>query len=136
MYAAMPWQRRDMALRGVPADSVLELAGLLDIPLEVLSRALGIAPVTVRRKAKNHELLTLDQAERVLGLQRIVGFVVWMVEYCGDATNFNAGRWTGRWLTAGQPALGGVLAIQYLDTIAGHEALLELLGKNVSGTYA
>lgn len=132
----MPWQRRDMALRGVPADSVLELAGLLDIPLEVLSRALGIAPVTVRRKAKNHELLTLDQAERVLGLQRIVGFVEWMVEYCGDATNFNAGIWTGRWLTAGQPALGGVLAIQYLDTIAGQEALLELLGKNVSGTYA
>ncbi len=70
--------------QGIPAVELEELAALLGLPIVNLSRALGVPPTTIRRKAKNRDALPEDQGERVLGLQRIVGQVQTMVEECGD----------------------------------------------------
>lgn len=113
-----------------------ELAALLGLPIVNLSRALGVPPTTIRRKAKNRDALPADQGERVLGLQRIVGQVQKMVEECGDPSNFDAAAWTGNWLMAPQPALGGRLALEFLRTSTGLQLLSELLSHNVTGAYA
>ena len=73
---------------------------------------------------------------RVLRLQSIVGQVQTMVEECGDPTNFDAAAWTGDWLTAPQPALGGRQAMEFLGTVTGLQLLSDLLMKNVTGAYA
>lgn len=128
---------REAAIRqGIPAVELEELAALLGLPIVNLSRALGVPPTTIRRKAKNRDALPADQGERVLGLQRIVGQVQKMVEECGDPSNFDAAAWTGNWLMAPQPALGGRLALEFLRTSTGLQLLSELLSHNVTGAYA
>lgn len=121
---------------GVPAAEVENLAVLLRLPLFELSRALGVPPSTLRRKASKAGVLPLDQAERVVGLQRIVGQVQTMVEECGDPANFDAAAWTGDWLLAPQPSLGGRLAIEFLCTVTGQQLLSATLSRKVTGAYA
>lgn len=121
---------------GVPAAELEEMAALLGLPVVDLSRALGVPPSTLRRKAKNREALPADQGERVLGLQRIVGQVQTMVEQSGDPTSFDAAAWTGAWLMAPQPALGGSRALDLLGTVTGQQLLSESLSRNVTGAYA
>lgn len=122
--------------QGVAAGEVEDLAALLGLPLARLSCALGVPHSTIRRKARINEALRLDQGERVLGLQRIVGRVQAMVEKGGDPTGFDAGAWTGRWLLSAQPAIGGRLAIEFLGTVTGQQLLDDLLLRNLTGTYA
>lgn len=129
-------EREAAIRRGVSAVELEDLAAWLGLPLLELSRALGVPPSTIRRKAKNREPLPAEQGERVLGLQRIVGQVQTMVEECGDPTNFDVAVWTGNWLTSPQPALGGRLAMEFLGTVTGEQLLSDLLMKNVTGAYA
>ena len=121
---------------GVPATSVRELATLLGMPVFELSAALGISPSTIRRKSRKAQLLAVDQGERVIWLQRIVGLVQHMVEKCGDPTEFDAAQWTGKWLRRTQPCLGGKRPLDYLDSVTGQQLLSGLLMQNVGGTYA
>ena len=129
-------EREAAIRRGVSAVELEDLAAWLGLSLLELSRALGVPPSTIRRKAKNSEPLPAEQGERVLGLQSIVGQVQTMVEECGDPTNFDAAAWTGDWLTAPQPALSGRLAMEFLGTVTGLQLLSDLLMKNVTGAYA
>lgn len=129
-------EREAVIRRGVSAVELEDLGAWLGLPLLELSRALGVPSSTIRRKAKNSEPLPAEQGERVLGLQCIVGQIQTMVEECGDPTNFDAAAWTGDWLTAPQPALGGRLAMEFLGTVTGLQLLSELLMKNVTGAYA
>lgn len=122
--------------QGVAAGEVEDLAALLGLPRARLSCALGIPHSTIRRKARNEEALRLDQGERVLGLQRLIGRIQTIVEEGGDATGFDAGAWAGRWLLSPQPALGGRLAIEFLGTVTGQQLLDDLLLRNLTGTYA
>ena len=122
--------------RGIAAKEVEHLSSLLGLPLLELSIALGVPPTTIRRKARGGRVLRLDQGERVMGLQRIVGQVQTMVEDCGDPTNFDAGAWTGVWLKRAVPALGGKRPIEFLNTVAGLQLLSDLLQRNVTGAYA
>jgi putative toxin-antitoxin system antitoxin component (TIGR02293 family) len=128
---------RAAAIRqGVPAVELENLAALLGLPLPELSRALGVPPSTIRRKAKKREALPAVQGERVLGLQRIVGQVQTMVEECGDPKNFDVGVWTGNWLLSPQPALGEGSGMDFLGTVTGQQLLSDLLMRNVSGAYS
>lgn len=126
----------DAIREGVPAMSVRELATLLGMPVFELSAALGVAPSTIRRKSHKEELLALDQGERVIWLQRLVGQVQHIVEKYGDSTEFDAATWTGKWLTRPQRCLGGKRPMEYLDSVTGQQLLSGLLMQNVSGTYA
>lgn len=135
LYAASPAERRDIVLLGVAGASVRDMASVLGLSVETVSSALRIAPATARRKARNQEVLAVDQGERLLGLQRIVGHVQSLVERGGDPSHFDAGRWTGKWLISPHPALGGTCPIEYLDTNAGHEVLSALLESYLSGNY-
>jgi putative toxin-antitoxin system antitoxin component (TIGR02293 family) len=121
---------------GVPAAELEEMAALLGLPVVDLSRALGVPPSTLRHKARKGVALTLDQGERVVGLQRLVGQVQTMVEGCGDPTAFDAAAWTRDWLLAPQPALGGSRALDFLGTVTGQQLLSESLSRNVTGAYA
>lgn len=129
-------EREAAISRGVSAVELKNMAALLGLPLVELSLALGVPSSTIRRKAKSSEPLPAEQGERVLGLQRIVGQVQTMVEQSGDPTSFDAAAWTGAWLMAPQPALGGRLAMEFLGTVTGLQLLSELLMKNVTGAYA
>lgn len=135
--SAATWGELAVAVRqGIPAKEVEDLAALLGLPFDELCRALGLPLSTIRRKAKNQELLPADQGERVQGLQRIVGQVQTMVEECGDPANFDAAVWTGNWLLSPQPALGGGSGMDFLGTVTGQLLLSESLSRSASGAYA
>ncbi|WP_019916254.1 antitoxin Xre-like helix-turn-helix domain-containing protein [Methyloversatilis discipulorum] len=135
--SAASWGELAVAVhQGIPAKEVEDLAALLGLPFDELCRALGLPLSTIRRKAKNQELLPAVQGERVLGLQRIVGQVQTMVEECGNPTNFDVGVWIGNWLLSPQPALGGGSGMDFLGTVTGEQLLSDLLMRNVSGAYS
>lgn len=136
LYAASCTEFLAAVQSGVPAASIAELAVALDLPLATLSEALDVPSSTARRKAKNDEVLSPSQGERVLGLQKLIGQIQLMVEQGGDPTGFDVFGWTGQWLSRRVPALGGEYPIQYLRTIAGQAALSDLLTRNISGTYS
>lgn len=136
LYAASYTEFLAVVRSGVPAASISEMAVALDLPFATLSEALDVPASTARRKAKNDEMLSPSQGERVLGLQKLIGQIQLMVEQCGDPTGFDVFGWTGRWLGKRVPALGGEYPIQYLRTIAGQAALSDLLNRNISGTYS
>lgn len=136
VHAASLGELAEAVREGVPATSVRELATLLGMPVFELSAALGVPPSTIRRKSQKEQLLALDQGERVIWLQRIVGQVQHMVEKCGDPSEFDAAVWTSKWLTQPQGCLGGKRPMEYLDSVTGQQLLSALLMQNVSGTYA
>lgn len=90
---------------------------------------------TIKRQSRRF-MVVATQGERVIWLQRIVGQVQYMVEKCGDSTEFDAGMWTGKWLTQPQRCLGGKRPMEYLSSVTGQQLLAALLMQNVSGTYA
>lgn len=52
-----------------------------------------------------------------------------------EAKNFDAAEWLGKWLQMPQPALGGRKPSELVNTPAGLEAVLRLMGAIESGAY-
>ena len=52
-----------------------------------------------------------------------------------EAKNFDAAEWLGKWLEAPQPALGGRKPSALMDTPAGLDAVLRLMGAIESGAH-
>ncbi|MBS0370578.1 MAG: DUF2384 domain-containing protein [Proteobacteria bacterium] len=81
-------------------------------------------------------MLSTDQSERVLGLERLIGQVAVMVGDSGDSTGFDAARWVGDWLEQPIPALGGAKPADYMDTIEGQELVSRLLVQSQAGVFS
>ncbi|HRH72307.1 MAG TPA: DUF2384 domain-containing protein, partial [Zoogloea sp.] len=105
-------------------------------PKERLVRFLDLRPATIARKIREGEMLSTDQSERVLGLERLIGQVAVMVGDSGDSTGFDAARWVGDWLEQPIPALGGAKPADYMDTIEGQERVSRLLVQSQAGVFA
>lgn len=118
------------------ASDVLRVANRMHISKEFLVKALGFSRSAIDRKVKQRKHLSVDQAERVLGLVRLIGQVEAMVVQSGQADGFDPPRWTGQWLQQPTPALGGRCPAEFSDTILGQELLSALLARMQSGAYA
>ncbi|HNA28186.1 MAG TPA: DUF2384 domain-containing protein [Nitrospira sp.] len=124
-------------IRGkVPATHVDLIVDVTSVPKERLVRILDLRRATIARKIREGEMLSTDQSERVLGLERLIGQVAVMVGDSGDSTGFDAARWVGDWLEQPIPALGGAKPADYMDTIEGQELVSRLLVQSQAGVFA
>lgn len=122
--------------KGVPAASVIEICANLEMPREKLYSSLGMPRSTVEKKIKDHQRLSSEQSEKVIGLQRLVGLVESMVTESGEPKSFDAYKWVGDWLQLPNPALGGERPASYMDTMHGQELISRLLARSQSGAYS
>ena len=90
----------------------------------------------MNRKVRRGEALAVPEAERVLGVAKLVGQVQQMVEESGNPEGFSASRWISGWLVEPMPALGGERPIELLDTMEGQEVVAGLLRQIQGGVYA
>jgi putative toxin-antitoxin system antitoxin component (TIGR02293 family) len=135
-YLAAPNERIDVIKRGFEAERVGELAERMNISKDSLIDTLRLSRATVNRKARNHQKLSQDETERVLGVETLIGQVETMIKESGDPTGFDAARWVSNWLREPIPALGGKTPASYMDTVEGQKLVASLLAMSQSGSYA
>lgn len=136
VYRLLPTERIEIVKNGIPAGEVLKIAKTMGRPKERLFKVLGLPRATIDRKARANQRLTVEQAERVIGLSKLVGQVQVMVEQSGDPSGFDAAKWVADWLDKPLPALGGRFPAEYMDTAEGRELISSLLAKIQCGAYA
>lgn len=97
---------------------------------------LGLPRATIVRKSKAHQKLSTEQAERVVGLSKLIGQVQTMVEQSGEPEGFDAAHWVAQWIERPNAALGGRRPAELMDTVAGQDLVGSVLAKMQSGAYA
>ena len=136
IFHAAPIERIEWIKHGVAAGDVLKMAARLDTSQEQLMQRLGLPRATIIRKSKAKQHLSTEQAERVVGLAKLIGQVQTMVEQSGEPEGFDAAHWIAQWIERPIPALGGRRPAELMDTVAGQELVASALAKMQSGAYA
>lgn len=136
VYHAAPIERIEWIKHGVDAGQVLKMAARLDTSQEQLMTHLGLPRATIVRKSKAHQNLSTEQAERVVGLSKLIGQVQTMVVQSGDPEGFDAAHWVAQWIERPNAALGGRRPADFMDTVAGQDLVGSVLAKMQSGAYA
>lgn len=113
-----------------------ELAEVLGWSRDCLMKALDLPRSTVLKKQGSNDLLRPSHSERVIRLADLVVKVSSMVERSGSSEDFDAGKWTGRWLLEPLPALEWQAPATLLNTNDGAQLVLQLLLQMESGAYA
>lgn len=120
----------------IPAKLVRNLAVDLHVDIEFVIDTLGLSRRIIFRKIEERKNLDPGQAERVIGMQRLIGQVQAMIAESGDGEEFDAGRWLGEWIDQPLPALGGRRPAEYLGDGAGREWVSQLLRQIHAGAFA
>ena len=136
LYYATELERVMIIRQGVPASILVQIGRAMGISNELLFSTLALPRSTMVRKIQNHEALSAEQSERVVGLERLVGQVEAMVKQSGNPEGFDAGRWVGDWLQRPLPALGGKKPAEFMDTMEGQNLVARFLAQSQSGAYA
>jgi hypothetical protein len=124
-----PIDRVVLVKAGVPVSLTRQLAQDLGVPKTKLRKWLSLSSRPPARRARR----ACIEAERLLGLARLIGEVEQIMLESSDEVAFDAARWFGRWLTEPQPALGGAEPREYVDCGDGRELLSTLLRQQQSG---
>jgi uncharacterized protein (DUF2384 family) len=119
-----------------PAKLVCSLAADLQVSKEFVIDTLGLSRRVIFRKIEENKNLDPGQAERVVGMQRLISQVQAMIAESGNAEKFDAGRWLGKWIDQPLPALGGRRPAEYLGDSAGREWISQLLRQIQAGVFA
>lgn len=136
LYRATGFERVRLIREGVPAADLELIARKMDIPKERLYQTLSLHRSSVDRKIRNNDVLSPEQSERVIGLERLIGQAAVMVEQSGNPEGFDPDRWIGDWLERPNPALDGAKPVDFMDTMEGREIVSTLLAQSQSGAYA
>ncbi|MBI5889383.1 MAG: DUF2384 domain-containing protein [Nitrosomonadales bacterium] len=136
LYYATELERVTIIRQGVPANMLVQIGSAMDMSNDLLFSTLALPRSTVVRKIQNNEVLSAEQSERVVGLERLVGQVEAMVKQSGNPEGFDAGRWVGDWLQRPLPALGGKRPAEFMDTMEGQNLVARFLAQSQSGAYA
>jgi putative toxin-antitoxin system antitoxin component (TIGR02293 family) len=135
VYRASPLDRISWIKKGIPAAEAKRLFVDLPIGQGVGFKALNLPIATVNRKAKQGDLLSREESERVVGFAKLVGQVEAMIEESGNPTDFDARAWMARWLTEPLPAFGGARPADLIDTMEGQSLVSSALAMLQSGAY-
>lgn len=136
VYRASSADRIRMVKEGIPAGKAKRMIADLHLDQRVLLDALNLKTATVNRKALRGEALSPEDGERVVGVAKLVGQLVAMIETAGEPAGFDAPLWLSRWLREPLPALGGLRPIDLLDTMEGQSLVSQALAQVESGAYA
>lgn len=136
VYRATPMQRVGLLKNGLNARDALRILSELKIPQREAFKAINLSRARLARWARLNKPLAMPEAERVLGVAKLIGQVQQMVEESGDPEGFHASAWISGWLVEPLPALGGSRPIELLDTMEGQAWVAQLLGQMQGGAYA
>ncbi|MBS0455370.1 MAG: DUF2384 domain-containing protein [Proteobacteria bacterium] len=120
--------------QGIPAHVVEDLAALMDVPLNFLTRALCVPATKLRRYKRDFKLLGIGPSDRVLGLSCLIGCLAVMVQGSAAPADFDPSRWLATWLAMPVPALAGRRPAEFLSTRSGLRLIEDVL-MNTSGAY-
>lgn len=136
LYRASGLERVEIIRQGLPADILEQIVHKMGISKECLYTALRLPLATIKRKIRNHDKLSAEQSERVIGLESLVGQVEEMVALSGNPKGFDVHHWFGKWIDHPLPALGGAKPADFMDTMEGQKLISNLLAQTQSGAYA
>ncbi len=136
VYRASPFERIEMIKSGIPATEVKRIFADLAIGQGAALRALRLSPATVNKKAKQDQILSHGETERVIGVIKLVGQLEATIQESGNPEGFNAAAWMARWLKEPLPAFGGVRPVDLIDTMEGQALVSTALTQMQSGAYA
>ena len=129
-------QRIELLKNGLSAQDAVRILSQLKLPERAAFKAINLSPVRLARWARLDEHLALPEAERVLGMAKLIGQVQQMVEESGSPDGFDASTWIADWLVDPLPALAGARPIEFLDTMEGQALVAQLLSQIQSAAYA
>ena len=112
---------------GLPASAIVALAKKLDLKNAVISERLGIPQRTLSRRLSQHARLTAAESDRTVRLARVYATAVEMIGNAEKAVE---------WLRTQNPALGGELPLDRLDTDLGAREVEDILGRIAYGVYS
>ncbi|MDG4550505.1 MAG: DUF2384 domain-containing protein [Candidatus Contendobacter sp.] len=135
-YHQSPAEVIAIVRQGVPAERLIEIGACLHRSKEWLFRTLKLPRSTMDHKIRQHERLSPEHSERVVGLERLIGQVQAMVANTEAASDFNACRWVGQWLDRPVPALGDAKPADFMDTLQGQALVSRLLAQSQAGVFA
>lgn len=135
VFRLEPLERIHMIAAGIEPEAFTTIARSMRRSKESFGRLLGMPVTTVERKILKRELLTENQAERVIGAAKLIGQVQTMVEQSGNAAGFDAAQWFDRWLDTPLAALNNRPPSELMSTAEGRELLSRLLSTAQSGAY-
>jgi len=135
-HKAEPLVRIQLIREGVSPEDLIMTAGEMGITNEKVFSLLNFPRATFNRRRKYNQVLPVEQSERIVGLQSLIGQVESMVAESGDPGGFNAAQWVAKWLEQPLPALDNAKPAAFMDTMAGIELVSSLLAQTQSGAYA
>jgi putative toxin-antitoxin system antitoxin component (TIGR02293 family) len=135
IYRATSLDRVEIIKGGIKASVAKRIVADLGMPAALAYDALNVPISTINRKARMGAVLRSGEAERFLGLAKLVGQVEFMVQGVDGAEGFDARAWTSRWLREPVPALGGAVPLDYMGTMEGQALVSETLARVQSGAY-
>ena len=136
VYRASPLERISLIRKGIPAAEAKRLFAGLPIGQGAGFKALNLSTATVNRKAKQGDILSREESERVVGFAKLVGQLEAMIQDGGSPAGFDARAWMARWLTEPLPAFGGACPADLIDTMEGQSLVSSALAMMQSGAYA
>jgi len=102
---------------GLPYAAVEQVQDHLEVPNDLLARALGISPRTLSRRREAGELTT-GESDRLVLLAEIVGLARRALDSAEAARE---------WLSTSHSMLGGESPLDHMDTVAGMEEVKKML---------
>ena len=136
VYRASPFERIEMIKGGIPATEAKRIFADLAIGQGAAFKALRLSPATVNKKAKQDQILSPEETERVIGIVKLVGQLEAMIQESGNPAGFDPAAWMARWLKEPLPAFGGVRPIDLIDTMEGQALVSTVLTQMQSSAYA
>lgn len=123
---------------GVPNQVVVNLIERMGISRSEFLRYLRIPKSTFARRKSGKSMFAGTAGLSLVGLLEIVNKVEDLLaaeQENVEVNDFDVERWVGKWIKRPQPALGGIPAGQLIDTPAGRERVMKLIGAIQSGSY-
>jgi putative toxin-antitoxin system antitoxin component (TIGR02293 family) len=117
----------DLTREGLPADTLSSLADRLSMDRKKVAEVLGIPVRTLSRRLASRSRLSVVESDRTVRLARILALA--------DDT-FGDMEKASRWLQTPNRVLHGDAPFDLLDTDAGVESVVTVLGRIAYGVYS
>ena len=123
---------------GVPYQVVQGLIDDIGVSSADFQRYVRIPKATFTKKMKEKSLFAGTPGQSVVGLMELINKVEDILAAEQDnpeARDFDVEKWVGEWIERPQPALGGLAPAELMDTPAGRESVMKVIGAIQSGAY-
>ena len=122
---------------GIPGSMVKVLAKEIGISNRRMFEIIGVPKATAEKRTADDTNITGAPGVAAWGIARLVLIAYKMAANSDarEAFDLDAAKWLGEWIERPQPALGGLAPAQVLDTHAGLDAVVKVLGAIESGAY-